>query len=50
MTAEFAFDDGEVGFGATGGVWGAGPGVAGPVGETVKERAEVWFAKIGVRW
>ncbi|KAK7050032.1 hypothetical protein VNI00_005464 [Paramarasmius palmivorus] len=46
-TAEFVVDDeGKVGFGITGGVWGAGPGVEGPVGESVKERAEVWFEKI----
>jgi len=46
---EFALDpdDNKVaGFGFTGGFWGAGPGVGGPVGETVRERAEVWYERI----
>ncbi|KAJ3818843.1 beta-lactamase/transpeptidase-like protein [Lentinula raphanica] len=38
---------GEVaGFGFTGGLWGAGEGVEGPQGESVRERAEVWFERM----
>ncbi|KAF8884172.1 beta-lactamase/transpeptidase-like protein [Infundibulicybe gibba] len=41
---EFARDSpaGRVGLGVTG-VWGAGDGVPSPLGNTVHERAEVWF-------
>jgi len=46
LTAEFAFGVGELGFGITGGFWGAGAGVEGPAGERVSERAEVWFEKV----
>ncbi|KAF5365308.1 hypothetical protein D9758_005451 [Tetrapyrgos nigripes] len=47
ITAEFSSDEnGELGFGLTGGFWGAGPGVESPVGESAKERAEVWFTKV----
>ena len=48
FTVEFAFDeDGTVsGFGVTGGFWGAGAGVEGPTGDTVQERAEVWFERL----
>ncbi|ESK87216.1 beta-lactamase [Moniliophthora roreri MCA 2997] len=47
LTAEFVVDaDGIVGFGITGGIWGAGEGVHGPVGNSVQERAEVWFNKV----
>ncbi|KAE9393924.1 beta-lactamase/transpeptidase-like protein [Gymnopus androsaceus JB14] len=35
-----------VGFGFTGDFWGAGAGVEAPVGQTVKERAEVWYDRI----
>ncbi|KAJ7075673.1 beta-lactamase/transpeptidase-like protein [Mycena belliarum] len=31
------------GFGLTGGVWGAGGGLPDPQGESIAERAEVWF-------
>ncbi|KAF5365311.1 hypothetical protein D9758_005454 [Tetrapyrgos nigripes] len=48
VTAEFTFD-GEVGFGITGGFWGAGVNVAGPVGNSVKEKAEVWFGRSNFR-
>ncbi|KAK7018015.1 hypothetical protein VNI00_018441 [Paramarasmius palmivorus] len=44
--AEFAVQDGKVGFGMMDGFWGAGPGVESPVGDSVLERAEVWFEKI----
>lgn len=37
---------GVVGFGITGGFWGAGQGVDGPVGKTIQERAEVWYDRI----
>ncbi|KIK64017.1 hypothetical protein GYMLUDRAFT_40239 [Collybiopsis luxurians FD-317 M1] len=45
ITIEFAFNkNGTVsGFGVTGDFWGAGAGVEGPTGDTVEERAEVWF-------
>ncbi|KAH8827681.1 beta-lactamase/transpeptidase-like protein [Flagelloscypha sp. PMI_526] len=33
------------GFGLRG-VWGAGPGVGSPVGETIVERSEVWFVRM----
>jgi hypothetical protein len=49
MTVEFLLDSEQsnvLGFGVTGGFWGAGPGVDGPVGETVQERAEAWFERI----
>ncbi|KAF4596497.1 hypothetical protein EYR38_007884 [Pleurotus pulmonarius] len=42
--AEFAQDNGTFGFGLTG-VWGAGDGVPEPLGNTVRERSEVWFTK-----
>jgi hypothetical protein len=45
VTAEFTFNDGEIGFGINGGFWGAGAGVANPGGDNVKEKAEVWFDK-----
>ncbi|KAJ3731302.1 hypothetical protein DFJ43DRAFT_1079564 [Lentinula guzmanii] len=51
-TVEFAFgqlDDiqgGVTGFGVTGGFWGAAEGVEGPEGETVQQRAEVWFDRV----
>ncbi|KAJ3740199.1 beta-lactamase/transpeptidase-like protein [Lentinula detonsa] len=51
-TVEFAIgqlDDiqgGVTGFGVTGGFWGAGEGVEGPEGETVQQRAEVWFDRV----
>ncbi|CAK5274082.1 unnamed protein product [Mycena citricolor] len=38
--------DGDRGFAALGGFWGAGLGVPDPVGKTAQERAEVWFAKV----
>ena len=34
------------GFGFTGDFWGAGAGVEAPVGQTVQERAEVWYDRI----
>ncbi|KIK54979.1 hypothetical protein GYMLUDRAFT_99753 [Collybiopsis luxurians FD-317 M1] len=46
ITAEFAFDTDDrrvIGFGITGNFWGAGAGVKDPVGESIQERAEVWF-------
>ncbi|KAF9463774.1 beta-lactamase/transpeptidase-like protein [Collybia nuda] len=43
--AEFAVDDPDFGFGLTG-IWGPGRGVLSPRGDTVRERAEVWFDKI----
>ncbi|THU84499.1 beta-lactamase/transpeptidase-like protein [Dendrothele bispora CBS 962.96] len=45
-TAEFASDTEGLGFGITGGFWGAGAGVEDPVGDGVLERAEVWFEKV----
>ncbi|KAJ3933342.1 MAG: beta-lactamase/transpeptidase-like protein [Lentinula lateritia] len=52
ITIEFApnsdvvSSDGVSGFGVTGGFWGAGEGVEGPVGENAQERAEVWFDRV----
>ncbi|KAG7440325.1 beta-lactamase/transpeptidase-like protein [Guyanagaster necrorhizus] len=46
ITAEFVIEEDGVGFGLTGGIWGAGPGVDPPKGDTVRERAEVWFWKV----
>ncbi|KAK0458281.1 uncharacterized protein EV420DRAFT_389681 [Desarmillaria tabescens] len=46
VTAEFVIEEDEIGFGLTGGIWGAGPGVDPPNGDTVRERAEVWFGKL----
>lgn len=46
IAAEFVIGEDESGFGVTGGVWGAGPGVDPPNGDTVRERAEVWFKKL----
>ncbi len=46
ITAEFVIGEDETGFGVTGGIWGAGPGVDPPNGDTVRERAEVWFKKL----
>ncbi|TRM58482.1 beta-lactamase/transpeptidase-like protein [Schizophyllum amplum] len=45
--AEFAFDEagGALGFGLTGGIWGAGAGVPSPQGDTPQARAEVWFTR-----
>ncbi|KAF8888606.1 hypothetical protein BD779DRAFT_1523891 [Infundibulicybe gibba] len=37
---------GKSGLGFTGGLWGAGPGVPGPSGKNIHERAEVWFDKL----
>ncbi|KAJ7243609.1 beta-lactamase/transpeptidase-like protein [Mycena haematopus] len=42
--AEFSFD-GKAGVGIRG-FWGAGSGVESPSGESIQERAEVWFEKI----
>lgn len=44
--AEFVVNGTEIGFGVTGGAWGAGDGVGDPQGNTVRERAEIWFDKI----
>ncbi|KAK7018013.1 hypothetical protein VNI00_018439 [Paramarasmius palmivorus] len=44
--AEFAVEDGKIGFGMIGGFWSAGPGVEDPVGGSAMERSEVWFEKI----
>ena len=43
--AEFVVEGSKIGFGLTG-VWGAQPGVVGPQGDSVRERAEVWFDKV----
>ncbi|KAG6827402.1 hypothetical protein H0H92_011930 [Tricholoma furcatifolium] len=42
--AEFDFDGDSRGVGLIG-VWGAGTDVPSPEGETIRERAEVWFAR-----
>lgn len=42
---EFSFEEGNIGVGIQG-FWGAGDGVKSPQGDSVKDRAEVWFAKI----
>lgn len=42
--AEFETDGEDIGFSITG-IWGEGPGVAPPEGDTVWERAEIWFTK-----
>ncbi|KAF8183036.1 beta-lactamase/transpeptidase-like protein [Mycena galopus ATCC 62051] len=44
FVAEFSFD-GKAGIGIRG-FWGAGNGVESPHGDSVKDRAEVWFEKI----
>ncbi|KAJ7909480.1 beta-lactamase/transpeptidase-like protein [Mycena leptocephala] len=44
LVAEFSYNR-TLGI-ALGGLWGAGAGVHSPEGDTVKERAEVWFEKI----
>ncbi|KAJ7814921.1 beta-lactamase/transpeptidase-like protein [Mycena olivaceomarginata] len=44
FVAEFSFE-GTVGVGLRG-LWGPGEGVESPRGESVEDRAEVWFAKI----
>ncbi|KAL0577108.1 hypothetical protein V5O48_004861 [Marasmius crinis-equi] len=47
VKAEFDGDGrGVLGVGFTGDLWGASPGVPEPKGETVKEKAEVWFDRI----
>lgn len=47
FAAEFTADaEGGVAFGLTGGIWGAGARVAGPRGDSVRERAEVLFEKV----
>ncbi|KAJ7118454.1 hypothetical protein C8R43DRAFT_97218 [Mycena crocata] len=43
FVAEFSYD-GNLGIGFRG-FWGAGEGVQSPRGNTVKERAELWFEK-----
>ncbi|KAJ6484471.1 beta-lactamase/transpeptidase-like protein [Mycena vitilis] len=45
LRAEFEVKDGEIGF-APIDFWGAGAEVLPPEGDTVEERAEVWFAKV----
>ncbi|CAK5274086.1 unnamed protein product [Mycena citricolor] len=45
FVAEF---DGPRGFSPTEVFWGAGAGVEPPKGDTVEERAEAWFEKVGV--
>ncbi|KAJ7059265.1 beta-lactamase/transpeptidase-like protein [Mycena amicta] len=45
LQAEWAYDGGALGV-AMRGVWGAGEGVKSPVGESVKDRAEIWFEKL----
>ncbi len=46
ITAEFVIGEDETGFGMTGGIWGAGPGVDPPNGDTVRERAEVLVQEV----
>ncbi|KAJ7914440.1 beta-lactamase/transpeptidase-like protein [Mycena leptocephala] len=45
FVGEFSFEEGNIGVGIRG-FWGAGDGVKSPQGDSVKDRAEVWFAKI----
>ncbi|KAL0567548.1 hypothetical protein V5O48_014444 [Marasmius crinis-equi] len=45
LQAEFGLDDGALGVGFTGGLWGAGDGVPDPSGDTLKERSEIWMEK-----
>ncbi|KAJ7742566.1 beta-lactamase/transpeptidase-like protein [Mycena metata] len=45
FVGEFAVE-GKLGVGLRG-LWGASAGVQSPMGESVKERAEVWFEKLG---
>ncbi|KAJ7575075.1 beta-lactamase/transpeptidase-like protein [Mycena floridula] len=45
FTAEFAEEDGKIGIAFMGNIWGAGEGASSPSGETVKEKAEIWFEK-----
>lgn len=42
LQAEFADD--QTGFGLYGGFWGARTGVPNPSGESVIDRAEIWYA------
>ncbi|KAL1678405.1 beta-lactamase/transpeptidase-like protein [Schizophyllum commune] len=46
--AEFSFDvlGQPLGFGLSGGLWGAGAGVPSPSGSTPQERAEAWFTRL----
>ncbi|KAK7042563.1 beta-lactamase class penicillin binding protein [Favolaschia claudopus] len=46
LVAEFALDDSEKASVGLRGFWGAGEGVESPEGDSVKDRAEVWFEKI----
>ncbi|KAG7088848.1 hypothetical protein E1B28_012802 [Marasmius oreades] len=44
--AEFFSLNGTIGFGLSGGIWGAGLGVPDPQGDTPQDRSEVWMEKI----
>ncbi|KAF9255424.1 beta-lactamase/transpeptidase-like protein [Marasmius fiardii PR-910] len=44
--AEFAFEDGTIGVGFSGGMWGAPVGVPDPQGETLQDRSEIWMERI----
>ncbi|KAF9265205.1 beta-lactamase/transpeptidase-like protein [Marasmius fiardii PR-910] len=46
LTAEFGSENGTIGVGLSGGVWGAGLDVPDPQGETLRDRSEVWMEKI----
>ncbi|ESK85499.1 beta-lactamase [Moniliophthora roreri MCA 2997] len=44
--AEFAETDDGIGMALNGNFWGATPGVPDPTGDSVEERAEVWFRQV----
>ncbi|ESK85501.1 beta-lactamase class penicillin binding protein [Moniliophthora roreri MCA 2997] len=44
--AEFASTDDGIGMAISGNFWGATPGLPEPTGDSVRERAEVWFSQV----
>ncbi|ESK80791.1 penicillin-binding protein, partial [Moniliophthora roreri MCA 2997] len=46
FVVEFAATDNGIGMAMNGGIWGAGTGVPDPTGDSLEERAEVWFRQV----
>ncbi|KAI3621302.1 beta-lactamase class penicillin binding protein [Moniliophthora roreri] len=46
FVVEFAATDDSIGMAVNGGFWGAGTGVPDPTGDSLEERAEVWFRQV----